>query len=207
MIELHAMQQAGIRVKPRSLRPSIPAEAERCILKALQFVEEDWHVTVMEFVQGLIRGLRAPAGTAGLAKGGKTSHAGRLVPKMCDRRAQEDEFKSFLALSAVRCPGRTVFCLIHGDEGECHESLIERLAYSAESRAAVGGRDGDRPSTKILKVPWQYDGPVEVRVNRLVAWLFERFGIGNPAFQNDTSPAASGGPCFINLRRLRVCAA
>jgi len=190
-VELHAMQKAGVQVRPRSLRPNIPEPAERSILRALQFTEGDRYRTVMDFLHELILGLRSTKAREPFARADRDPHIGRLVVKMCDRRSQVDEFRAFLACSMVRHPGRTVFCLIHGDEGECHESLIERLAYNVELLHFKRHGD-DGPSVKIVKVPWQYEGPVEVRMNRLIAWLFERFGTGNALRLDDTSPAALG---------------
>jgi hypothetical protein len=110
---------------------------------------------------------------------------------MCDRRAQEDEFKGFLIRRTFRNAGLAAFCVIHGDEGECHESLVERLAYQAELLARK--KDGEeRVPVKITKIPWQYEGSIEVRLRRLVSWLFERFWAGRELRLEDTSAAALG---------------
>jgi hypothetical protein len=92
---------------------------------------------------------------------------------MCNRRTQEDEFRQLLTRCSERGAGRAVFCLIHGDEGECHESLVERLAYTAEVTVSKAHGEGERP-VRIAKIPWQYEGPVEVRLGRLIAWLLEQ---------------------------------
>src|ERR1035438_1745102 len=108
---------------------------------------------------------------------------------MCDRRSQQDEFRSFLARSAIRDHRLVFFCLVHGDEGECHESLVERFAYDAQLLAQK--REGEeKPSPKIMKIPWQYEGPVEVRLRRLVAYLFERLDTEPGVRMDDTSPPA-----------------
>lgn len=57
-IQLHAMQKAGVQLKPRKLRPSLPEEAELSILKALELEERDRYRTVVSFVQDLVQGLR-----------------------------------------------------------------------------------------------------------------------------------------------------
>src|SRR5260370_34103178 len=89
----------------------------------------------------------------------------------------------------MRHPGLVVFCLVHGDEGECHESLVERLADDAELRDRKRESE-EKPSVKIVKIPWQYEGTPEIRLRRLVAWLFERFGTEQGVRLDDTSPAA-----------------
>jgi predicted Ser/Thr protein kinase len=188
-LELYEMQMAGVQVRPKSLRPRLPEEAESSILKALQPAEGDRHPTIGAFVQELVQGLRTAKGPAGFIMGERDPHFGRLVAKMCDRRSQEDEFRGFLARSAMRHPGLVVFCLVHGDEGECHESLVERLAYDAELLARKRESE-EKPSVKIVKIPWQYEGTPEIRLRRLVAWLFERFGTEQGVRLDDTSPAA-----------------
>lgn len=47
--ELLQMQQAGVRVKPADLRPSLPVKAQEVILKALSFAPVDRHPTPREF--------------------------------------------------------------------------------------------------------------------------------------------------------------
>jgi serine/threonine protein kinase len=190
-LELYGMQMAGVQVRPKSLRPGLPEEAERSILKALHPAQGNRHPTVGEFVQELVQGLRTGKGPAGFPGSERDPHFGRLVSKMCDRRSQEDEFRGFLARNASQRPGLAVFCLVHGDEGECHESLVERLAYDAELLARK--REGEeKPSVKVIKIPWQYEGSPEIRLRRLVAWLFERFGTEHGVRLDDTSPATLG---------------
>ena len=57
-VQLHAIQKAGVRIAPGSLRPDLPKEAEQAILKALAFEESDRQRTVAELVRELSRGLR-----------------------------------------------------------------------------------------------------------------------------------------------------
>jgi len=58
-VQLHAMQKAGVRIAPGSLRPDLPEEAEQAILKALAFEESERQPTVAEFVREFSQGLRA----------------------------------------------------------------------------------------------------------------------------------------------------
>jgi serine/threonine protein kinase len=190
-LELYAMKMEGVQIGPKSLRPSLPDQAESSILKALQPAEGNRHPTIRVFVQEMLYGLKA-AKEPGSPRSKRDPHFGRLVSKMCNRRSQEDEFRGFLARSVIRHPGQVIFCLIHGDEGECHESLVERFAYGAELLARM--REGcESPSVKVLKIPWQYEGSLELRLRRLVAWLFERVGMDHGASLDDTSPPAFGG--------------
>ncbi|MCU1267901.1 MAG: Serine/threonine protein kinase [Acidobacteria bacterium] len=55
--ELLQMQQAGVRVKPSDLRPSLPLEAQEVILKALSFNPSDRYSDPREFGDQLARAL------------------------------------------------------------------------------------------------------------------------------------------------------
>jgi len=189
--DLYLLQKAGVEIRPSSLRSAISERVEWCVLKALQFGESDRPKSVAEFAQELVGALRIRRLPSRYEAAEAEPHFGRLVSKMCDRRAQEDDFKGFLARTVLPHSGRAAFCLIHGDEGECHESLIERLAYHTELLARKVQRE-ERPPVKVIKIPWQYEGSVEVRLRRLVGWLFERFWAGRELQLVEPSPAALG---------------
>jgi serine/threonine protein kinase len=55
--ELLQMQQTGVRVKPADLRPSLPAEAQEVILRALNFSPGDRYNDPREFGDNLARAL------------------------------------------------------------------------------------------------------------------------------------------------------
>jgi len=56
-VQLHAQQEAGVPILPRSLRPDLSKEAEQAILKALAFQESGRQSSVAAFAQELSRGL------------------------------------------------------------------------------------------------------------------------------------------------------
>jgi serine/threonine protein kinase len=191
-VAVYALQMAEVKVRPKALNPSLPEEADRAILKALRFHQDSRHRTVADFIQDLVRALQAPKPPVLSLRGGREPHYGRLAPKMCNRRPQEHEFRRFLAQSGREHPGRPVFCVVHGDEGECHGSLVERLAYQVELLGR-DKQDEDKSPVKIVKIPWQFDGNVEVRIARLIAWIFEYLGTDRGLRLDDTSPAALNG--------------
>ena len=67
-VQLHAIQKAGVRIAPESLRPDLPKEAERAILKALAFEESDRQRTVAEFVRELSPGLREASSPSAITR-------------------------------------------------------------------------------------------------------------------------------------------
>jgi tRNA A-37 threonylcarbamoyl transferase component Bud32 len=62
--ELLQMQQTGVRVKPADLRPSLPAEAQEIILKALSFNPTDRQSTPRDFGDNLARALTEATATS-----------------------------------------------------------------------------------------------------------------------------------------------
>lgn len=83
-VQLHAMQKEGVRIAPRSLRPDLPEEASRAILKALAFEESDRQESVAEFVRELGQGLRAAASIPGAIP----SATEQLPPRKKSRRSR-----------------------------------------------------------------------------------------------------------------------
>jgi iSTAND domain-containing protein/adenylate/guanylate cyclase family protein len=113
---------------------------------------------------------------------------GPLVAKMCDRRAQEEEFRDTF-LNGLEChPGIPQIYVIPGEEGQCHASMVQRL-IDRVNRSQFRADRCSHPTGRVKKVPWQYDGELRQRVARLIYSLFETFGA-----------TASGQP--INPRNL-----
>jgi len=130
--------------------------------------------------------LRPRARRADLPQG-REPNLGRLVPKMCNRRPQEDEFKKFFRTNIDLHPGVPQIYVLHGEEGECHESLVDRLIYNVEAFAQL--KYGEHESTVSSKrVPWQYDGTLDARRTRLLCWLFEQFVPAHELKSLDLSP-------------------
>ena len=100
---------------------------------------------------------------------------GRLVAKMCDRRAQEEDFRDTFLNSVERDRGAPQIYFIFGEEGQCHESLVERLIDRAH-RCMVSAVVDDSAGARVKKIPWQYDGELAQRTSRLIYSLFETLG-------------------------------
>ena len=61
--ELLELQEAGVQVRPKTLRPELSQTAENLILKALSYLPEDRHPTILEFAVELASALerKSPA--------------------------------------------------------------------------------------------------------------------------------------------------
>jgi len=100
---------------------------------------------------------------------------GRLVYKMCDRRAQEEDFRDTLLNALEQRPGVPQVYFITGEEGQCHESLVERL-IDRTNRSLLTTSGDHSAGGRVKKTAWQYDGELAQRTSRLVYSLFENFG-------------------------------
>jgi serine/threonine-protein kinase len=82
-VQLHALQKAGVRIAPGSLRPDLRKEAEQAILKALAFEESGRQRTAAEFVRELSQGLReAPPAAATRSATGEPHGKGSRRPRV-----------------------------------------------------------------------------------------------------------------------------
>jgi serine/threonine protein kinase len=185
-VELYKMQQARRPLAPASsFRGEALPEADQLIAKAMSLEPENRFPSAREFTQALASSLlhanRRELAAVGLAvvaphlQGGRgRGGAGRLVSKMCDRRAQEDDFRAFFVSERRARPGVPQFYVVSGIEGECHSSLVERLSFLLEKLS---------PSASLCRknIPWQYDGSLNGRRRRLLSWLFEQFETNSPA--------------------------
>jgi class 3 adenylate cyclase len=112
---------------------------------------------------------------------------GRLVSKLCDRQAQEEEFRERFRRALLENPGSPQVFFIPGEEGQCHESLVERLVHRAEELTVTESSTGREKA-----IPWQHEGELAQRTSRLLYSLFENLGPSarKPASTTDLSPAA-----------------
>ncbi|HEX8068537.1 MAG TPA: DUF4062 domain-containing protein [Pyrinomonadaceae bacterium] len=101
--------------------------------------------------------------------------AGKLVPKLCDRSAQEEEFYDHFTANLERRPGRPQLFVVHGDEGECHDSFVERLV-ATRVREVAKKLYGPQHSVVVLRRPgWPYEGELAERQVELRRKLFSEF--------------------------------
>ncbi len=189
-VELYVLQQRGLNFRLEHARPGLSPSAHEAVRRALSFDAKDRHARARDFGDELSTALAGPvAQPSGLntvtvsavppaqppaapAIASQELNVGRLVAKMCNRRAQEDAFSHFFLSKMEQCPGVPQCFLIHGEEGACHESLVQRLLYRVEGFARA--RFGEHKATVSLKkVPWQYEGTVQERTSRLLSFVFE----------------------------------
>jgi hypothetical protein len=113
---------------------------------------------------------------------------GPLVAKMCDRRQQENEFFEVFTLNLRARPGLPQVYMIRGEEGECHDSLVERL-MSTRMKQIAEKRWGTQGSVITFKTPaWPAEGELVERQQELQRNLFSEF---DPAYMEDELSATA----------------
>ncbi len=113
---------------------------------------------------------------------------GPLVAKMCDRRQQENEFFEVFTLNLRARPGLPQVYLIRGEEGECHDSLVERL-MSTRMKQIAEKKWGTQGSVITFKTPaWPAEGELIERQQNLQRNLFAEF---DPAYMEDDLSATA----------------
>jgi hypothetical protein len=113
---------------------------------------------------------------------------GPLVAKMCDRRQQENEFFEVFTLNLRARPGLPQVYLLRGQEGECHDSLVERL-MSTRMKQIAEKKWGTQGSVITFKAPaWPALGELSERQQELQRNLFAEF---DPAYMEDDLSATA----------------
>jgi serine/threonine protein kinase len=190
-LPLHRIRTGHEMVKPKHLRPELPPTAQDLILSALSVRPGDRPQNARDFSKALADALVAESLPRTLLMG--DPNLGRLIFKMCNRRPQEDEFKHHVVSCLREQPGLPQIFFMYGEEGECHDSLVERLSYQLE---LIAQRTTASYRAPVLRknIPWQYEGSLETRRARLIGWLFDQFSMTGPPAAADLKPDS-----FANL--------
>lgn len=103
---------------------------------------------------------RAPAPYPGLS-GPPAPAGGRLIHRMCDRGEQDAEFIRFFRHRFHSRPGIPQLYFLHGEEGEAHESLVERLIQTHVVRRVTSRWGEHRSSIDHKRLAWVYNAGFE----------------------------------------------
>jgi iSTAND domain-containing protein/TIR domain-containing protein len=123
---------------------------------------------------------------------------GRIVPKMCDRTRQENEFHNFFKATQKNRPGFPHLYFVHGEERECHDSLVERLVDTRIKQVAESAGGEQRGVVATPKeIVWPYQGEAFELQEELGRTLIEQFEY--PYMGDDLSPSVL---CRLALRLL-----
>src|SRR5262249_8978259 len=115
-------------------------------------------------------------------------NGGRLVSKTCDRWAQVNAFDSFLRTTWKSQPGKPQAFVIHGEEGQGHDSLLERLLATTISRFAEDLGGAERGSVAHIRAPLPESGDGAIAQRDLAISVFRE---ADPAYLDDDLSAGA----------------
>lgn len=114
--------------------------------------------------------------TADAAQDGQTQpNYDRLLAKLCDRDSHEYEFWDFFCKHQddPNCRNRPKFFIIHGNAGECHMSLVERLRQTKIRYYAENRYQDESALPRLVKAPVSAEKDLSVHQKRFQARLFK----------------------------------
>lgn len=173
----------------REVRPEIPQSVSDAIARALAKSPEERFATAAAFAEAL-ESQSASAGGATIPLHGSnvagtrtsTRNLGWIVSRTCNRWSQVNAFDAHFGAEHRRHPWRPQLYVVHGDEGQAHESLVERLVATRISHFAAEWSGLDRGTVATIKAPWPVGDPLETRKRDLQIALFRE---ADPSYLNE----------------------
>jgi hypothetical protein len=193
--------------------PQSPADAERQRhfreraqagrIREIIGTPEELATAVVAALHNFARARTAPDELPAAGETARRTDRGVLVPKLCDRAQQEEQFRLFLAHHTQQGPPRPLAVFLRGAPQECLESLVHRFCGTALRKLAErhpGSRTGavDEP----YLIDWPVDGPPEARLRMLLERVFEAYECDDTPADDDPA-AAARALLEIVRRRLR----
>lgn len=203
---------AHLTKMPRPLcdvRPEVPQSLSDAIARALAKLPEERFATAAAFSDSLESRISAAGGatirlhssSVTVARAG-VPNLGWIVSRTCNRWPQVNAFDAHFRTEHRRRPGRPHLYVVHGEEGEAHESLVERLVATRISHFAAELSGVDRGTVANMKVPWPVGDPLETRKRDLQIALFRE---ADPSYlDEDLSARALGRLAPLSLNSVVV---
>lgn len=172
------------------LRHDVPAHITRVVSKAMSRTPIDRFPTCADFAAALDAAINAPedskarvsdttrASGRPTATRVDTPNLGPLVSRMCNRWRQVNSFDASFRESQQRAPGRPQVHVVHGPEGESHDSLVERIVATRLTHFATEIGGDERGTVKALRIPWPEGDDLETRQRDIAISLFREVSSG-----------------------------
>jgi hypothetical protein len=186
----------------RARRAAAPPALQRALERALAKAPADRYATVWQFGEAIAQAagpvtisgddlLRVPLAPA--EPGSATSpNLGPYVHKTCNRWNQINAFDAFFRSTRRAAPGRPMVVVVHGDEGEGHESLIERLLATRIAHLADQLGGPERGVVPRIRTHWPTQDALETRQRDLTIGLFRE---ADPRYLGDDLSAQALRSC------------
>lgn len=181
----------------REVRPEVPQSVSDAIARALAKSPEERFATATAFAEALESPSASAGGTTIRLHGSSvtatrtsTRNLGWIVSRTCNRWSQVNAFDAHFGAEHRRHPSRPQVYVVHGDEGQAHESLVERLVATRISHFAAELSGPDRGTVATIKAPWPVGDPLETRKRDLQIALFRE---ADPSYLNEELSARALG--------------
>lgn len=104
-------------------------------------------------------------------------NCGAQLYKFCDRDSQENKFIEQFNKYRKEQPGRPQLYFIHGEDGECHDSFVERLMHGPVREIAEKTWGEQHGVITYKRLDWPHEDEIEPEL-QLKAKLFKAFDYG-----------------------------
>lgn len=131
---------------------------------------------------------KTPSESTRAASGSGELNLGPLVPKMCNRSSQETDFHNYFRHTQKLLPGFPQVYFVHGEEMECHDSFVERLAHTRIKQFAESTWGEQKGVVVLKRLRWVSQGEASELQEQLTTILMEQFKY--PYMGDDLSPSA-----------------
>jgi hypothetical protein len=141
--------------------------------RLISFFHNDLELSV--FVTAALGNLKFPGIISSPAVQGKPKPAPG-VSKKCNRNLQVNDFMNFFLERSKKCPHHPHFYSIHGNDGEGHDSLLERLLNTCLRDYAKRQWGENYAAILLSEVSWPRRGSLTEMKSNLKRNLINRFG-------------------------------
>ena len=154
----------------------VPESVERLLATALEKDPDarfpSMHV-MMASIEDAILEAEGAVGSGSASR--RQANMGPLVSKLCNRWRQVNAFEAALRAALEERPGRPQVYVIHGQEGDGHASLLDRLLHTRVADLAASSERGRVRSAIRVSVPWPHGPDAAVLERHLRIALFREF--------------------------------
>lgn len=119
--------------------------------------------------------------------------------KLCNRRRQVNQFRSFFNDNLEKRPDLPHIYFIYGEDGGCHDSLVERLIRTHIKNTALAPADRQESIVTSKYIEWPDAGTADERLRDLKMMLFEEFS-PSPNMRDLSATALSQLPLVLPYR-------
>jgi hypothetical protein len=140
--------------------------------RLVSFFDNDSELSTL--VTAAVSNLKFPGIIPSPAFQGKLKPA-PIVIKKCNRNDQVNDFMNFFLERSKKCPHRPHFYIIHGNDGEGHDSFLERLLNTDLKDYAKRQWGENYAAVLLAEVSWPKQGSLTELICNLKRNLINRF--------------------------------